>query len=114
MWSELRNHALGPAQAAESNGVPDAAAADVFNSYFSNVGRRIAVELAERRVNPLPPRPPIVCSSTFVVRPATLPELSSALKRMSGSKATGCDAVTGYRCSWSDAAFQWSAPTSCA
>ena len=39
-------------------------------------------------------RPPIVCSSSFTVRPVTLPELSAALGRMSGSRAVGYDGVS--------------------
>ena len=39
-------------------------------------------------------RPSTVCSSTFAVQPATLPELSGALRRMSSSRATGSDGVS--------------------
>ena len=42
----------------------------------------------------LPPRPPRVCSDAFRVRPATLPELSHALRRMNCSKASGADGIT--------------------
>ena len=95
MWAELRKHALGRQPSAGPGNVPDAAAADRFNSYFAEVGHRIAAELAGRRDGPAPPpRPPTVCSSAFAVRPATLPELSGALGRVSGSKATGSDGVS--------------------
>ena len=58
------------------------------------MGRHIAEELAERTDVQLPPaRPPTVCSSAFEVRPATLPELSRALGRMSSSRAAGSDGV---------------------
>ncbi|KAF0302271.1 hypothetical protein FJT64_025623 [Amphibalanus amphitrite] len=70
MWKELRKHALGPSQSTGPGDVPDAAAANRFNSYFAGVGPRITVP------------------------PATLPELSDALKRMSGSRATGDDGVS--------------------
>ena len=95
MWAELRKHALGNKQSAGLDDVTDDAAANRFNTYFAEVGRRIAEELAGRRDGTaLPPRPPTVCSSAFTVRPATLPELSGALKRMSGSRATGSDGVS--------------------
>ena len=42
----------------------------------------------------LPPRPPCVVSGSFRVHPATLPELSSALQRMSSSKACTDDGIT--------------------
>ena len=95
MWTELRKHALGPARSAGPDYSLDADAADRFNTYFAEVGGRIAAELADRRDGPAsPPRPPTVCSAAFTVRPATLPELSDALKRMSGSRATGSDGVS--------------------
>ena len=95
MWSELRKHALGPGKSTGPGDVPDAAAADRFNTYFAEVGTRIAEELAERRDGPPPlPRPPTVCGAAFTVRPATLPELSCALGRMSGSRAVGSDGVS--------------------
>ncbi|KAF0289874.1 hypothetical protein FJT64_011878 [Amphibalanus amphitrite] len=95
MWAELRKHALGNKPSAGLDDVPDDAAANRFNTYFAEVGHRIAEELAGRRDGTaLPPRPPTVCSSAFTVRPATLPELSGALKRMSGSRATGSDGVS--------------------
>ena len=95
MWAELRRHALGPGPAAGPGDVSGAAAASRFNTYFAGVGSRIAAELAAGRDGPPPPpRPPTVCSSAFTVRPATLPELSRALKRMSGSRAVGSDGVS--------------------
>ena len=42
----------------------------------------------------LSPRPPRVNSGAFRVKPATLPELSCALRRMSLSKASGADGIT--------------------
>ena len=95
MWAELRRHALGPGPAAGPGDVSGAAAASRFNTYFAGVGSRIAAELAAGRDEPAPPpRPPTVCSAAFTVRPATLPELSRALKRMSGSRAVGSDGVS--------------------
>ena len=96
MWTELRRHALGPTRPAGPGDVPDAATASRFNTYFAEVGHRIAEELAARRDGPPPPppRPPTVCSSAFAVRPATLSELSGALRRMSSSSAVGSDGVS--------------------
>ena len=94
MWSQLRKHAIGPRQKTGPAAATDPETADRFNAYFADTGRRVADELASRSVPQLPPRPPIVCSSAFAVRPATLPELSAALGRMSGSRAVGCDGVS--------------------
>ena len=94
MWRDLRQHALEPSQHFKNDDVPDEASANRFNRYFANVGRHIAEELAERSTEPpTPARLPTVCSSTFRVRPATLPELSRALGRMSNSRAAGSDGV---------------------
>ena len=70
--------------------------ADKLNRHFSSVGPSIAASLATvAATGPLlSPRPPRVCSDAFRVKPATLPELSSALKRMSCSKASGSDGIT--------------------
>ena len=55
----------------------------------------MAEALAERDTgHPLPPRPPRVCSGAFSPRPATLPDLSVALQRMSSSRACGLDGIT--------------------
>ena len=94
MWRDIRQHALGPSQHFKPDDIPDEDTANRFNNFFANVGSNIADELAERGdAQPPPARPPTVCSSTFVVRPATLPELSHALWRMSSSKAAGSDGV---------------------
>ena len=89
MWSELRKHALSSGGSRARGDVPDSATADAFNAYFAGVGCRIAAELAGRQSSPLPPRPPTVPRSTFTVRPATLPELSAALRRMNNSRGHG-------------------------
>ena len=94
MWAELRKHALGPSQHLKHDQIPDKTTANRFNNYFANVGRHIAEELAQHNCEPPAPiRPPTVCSSTFKVRPATLPELSLALRRLSSSNAAGSDGV---------------------
>jgi len=72
----------------------DSAQADIFNAYFAGVGATIAAEMRPNRLNVEPKiRPPIVCAASFRLRPATLPELSAAVCRMSSSKAVGLDGV---------------------
>ena len=70
--------------------------ADKLNEHFATVGSRVAAALEEARrdTEPLPPRPPVVVSGAFRVRPATLPELSYAIKRMSTSRSSGEDGIT--------------------
>ena len=70
--------------------------AEKLNRHFSSVGPSIAASLSTMAAAgpPLSPRPPRVCSGAFRVKPATLPELSSALRRMSCSKASGPDGIT--------------------
>ena len=53
-----------------------------------------ALEAARSGSDRLPPRPTRVVSDAFRVRPATLPELSEALQRMSTSRACGEDGIT--------------------
>ena len=67
--------------------------ADAFNGHFAAVGSRIAAELATGSPPPLPPRPPCVTSAGLRFKPATLPELSLALRRLSSSIAVGHDGV---------------------
>ena len=52
------------------------------------------LEAARHGEEPLPPRPPRVVAGSYRVHPATLPELTAALRRMSSSKASGEDGVT--------------------
>ncbi|KAF0300512.1 hypothetical protein FJT64_027002 [Amphibalanus amphitrite] len=60
-----------------------------LNSYFTSVGPDVARSLAAADTGePLPPRPPRVCSGAFAPQPATLPELSTALGRMGTSPIT--------------------------
>ncbi|KAF0302210.1 hypothetical protein FJT64_025674 [Amphibalanus amphitrite] len=66
-----------------------------LNSYFTSVGPDVARSLAAADTGePLPPRPPRVCSGAFAPQPATLPELSTALGRMGTSRACGADGIT--------------------
>ena len=69
---------------------------DRLNKHFASVGPRVAAAIDSERPDraPLPPRPRRVVSGAFRVRPATLPELSAAVQRMSGSRASGDDGIT--------------------
>ena len=68
---------------------------DRLNQFFTSVGSGVARALEESDVGaPLSPRPPRVCAGAFSPGPATLPELSAALKRMSSSRACGPDDLT--------------------
>ena len=70
--------------------------ADELNRHFSSVGSNIATSLgAAAAMGPeLTPRPPKVSSGAFQLVPATLPELSAALRQMSSSRASGEDGIT--------------------
>ena len=68
---------------------------DRLNRYFADVGSTVAEDLAAADTGEtLGPRPPRVISGAFSPRPATLPELSAALQRMSSSKSSGADGIT--------------------
>ena len=69
--------------------------ANRLNRFFASVGPDVAHSLgAADTGEPLPPRPPRVCSGAFAPQPATLPELSAALQRMGTSRACGPDGIT--------------------
>ena len=95
-WRNVREFALRPAKggggAAEQL---SSAQADDFNRHFATVCSRIAAELAASdSPSPLPPRPPPrVTTASMRLQPATLPELSHALRQLSSSKAVGHDGV---------------------
>ena len=76
--------------------VTDSAWADKLNSHFASVGPDTAAALgaAASEGETVPPRPPRVCAGSFRVQPATLPELSAALRQMGTSKACGVDGVS--------------------
>ena len=99
-WKDIRRFLIAPkgglASAAAAAANNTAGWADRLNGYFASVGPGVAKELeaAQRDSAPLPPRPPRVVAGAYRVRPATLPELSAALRRMSLSKACGEDGVT--------------------
>ena len=96
MWKNLRasETAISPNTTKDPDVGLDTETADRFNTYFAGVGQRIATELAEQPVGSVPPRPPIVISAGFRVRPVTISELGDALRRMSNSAAVGCDGVS--------------------
>ena len=93
MWKTLRSYALSSSKS-KADGSLDEPTAAAFNQYFAGVGGRIAEELAAQPSRPLPPRPPAVTSAAHRIRPATLPELGAALRRMSNSTAVGSDGVS--------------------
>lgn len=97
-WRDIRRYLITP-----KGGIAPAARtsttcewADRLNSYFASVGPAVAdaLEAARAGEEPLPPRPPRVVAGSYRVHPATLPELTAALRRMSASKACGDDGVT--------------------
>ena len=95
-WRDIRQFLVSSRKAApqvDTKSGPDWA--DRLNSYFASVGSDVAHSLAAADAGePLPPRPPRVCSGAFVPQPATLPELSAALGRMGTSRACGPDGIT--------------------
>ena len=97
-WTDIRRFLISPTTSSPSTSSTPGGArwADRLNEHFASVGPRVAAALEEqqRAVAPLSPRPSRVVSGAFRVRPVTLPELSSAMKRMSASRACGIDGVT--------------------
>ena len=93
-WRNIRDFAFRPSRggAGAGEGVPPGQE-DTFNAHFAAVGPRIAAELSASDPSPLPPRPPCVTSAGLRLQPATLPELSLALSRLSSSRAVGHDGV---------------------
>ena len=96
-WSRLKSFALKPQKGHATDDDDVTNKADAFNAHFASVGPRIAAEVSG---GPNPndgsqsgPRPPRVCASTLKLSPATLPELSLAIKRMNSSKAAGVDGI---------------------
>ena len=70
--------------------------ANRLNDHFASCGSRVAAEVGSRAdsADSLGPRPRRVVSGAFRVYPATLPELSVAVRQMSASKACGDDGIT--------------------
>ena len=70
------------------------AAADALNRHFASVGSCIADELRDAvAAGRDKPRPSTVCAAAFRLQPATLPELSQCIRRMSASRSVGLDGV---------------------
>ena len=92
-WSRVRNFALRPSGGGPSDAEDVGERADAFNAHFASIGPRIAAEVGRDGGDTIGPRPPRVCASALTLRPATLPELWSAVARMSGSRAVGLDDV---------------------
>ena len=96
-WRDIRNFlvASGKAEPRVTPAAADTDWADKANRFFASVGPTVAESLsAADDGEPLPPRPPRVCSGAFLPRPATMPELSAALVRMGTSRACGPDGIT--------------------
>ena len=100
-WKDIRNFLVASGKRGRGRSAAPIAGrtrewAEKLNRHFSSVGPRVAASLSTvAAAGPqLSPRPPRVCGGAFRVRPATLPELSSALRRMNCSKASGPDGIT--------------------
>ena len=97
-WTDIRRFLIssGTPSTTASPTPSDTSWANRLNEHFASVGPRVAAALeeAQRVVAPLAPRPARVVSGAFRVRPATLPELSAAMQRMSSSRASGIDGIT--------------------
>ena len=82
-WTDIRRHLISPAAAAAATpqAPRDPGWADRLNEHLGAVGSLVAsvLEEVQREIAPLPPRPARVMGDAFRVRPATLPELSSAI-----------------------------------
>ena len=93
-WRNISEFAVRPACGGNkgSCGMPTEQA-DEFNRHFATVGSKIAAELAVSGPCRLPPRPPRVTSAGLRLKPATLSELSLALRKLSASRAVGHDGV---------------------
>ena len=97
-WKDVQRFLVSskkPAPKASSPVDSDPGWADNLNQFFASVGPGVADALAASDAGEtLAPRPPRVCSGALSLRPATLPELSAALKQMSSSRASGTDGIT--------------------
>ena len=97
-WSRIKQFSFRPVHGGDAPSDDICSRADAFNAHFAAVGPRIAAEAAAATRDsttdvPAGPRPYRVCASALKLRPATLPELSAAISRMSGSRAVGIDGV---------------------
>jgi len=97
-WSRIKQFTLRPVKGVDAPSDGLSGRADAFNAHFAAVGPRIAAEAAAATRDSTTqliagPRPFRVCASALELRPATLPELSTAISQMSGSRAVGIDGV---------------------
>ena len=96
-WTRFNSFAKNASAGGNTTAMPsalDAEQADKFNDYFAGVGAKIASELQLDDPTKLTDdRPPMVCAARFSLTPATLPELSRAVRSMSNSRAVGIDGV---------------------
>ena len=92
-WSRIKAFAFRPSGGGPSGTGDVSEQADVFNERFASIGSHLAAEVVRDGGATVVPRPPRVCSSALVLRPATLPELWSVIARMSGTRAVGVDKV---------------------
>ena len=110
IWPEVRKYLLqkkAPATSSQSrpSQEEEAAFADLQNRHFATTASRVTATIQTNRErsdsgtaasceHAAKPRPPRVVSSAFHLKPATLPELSSALSAMNNTKACGDDGVS--------------------
>ena len=92
-WSRIKAFAFRPSGGDPSGADDVSERADAFNAHFASIGSRMAAEVERDSDATVSPRPPRVCASALTLRPATLPELWSAIARMSSSRAVGADGV---------------------
>ena len=94
-WKDIQRYLISSRRSIDTE-KGTSAWSDRLNKHFASVGPRVAAAIDRERSDrdTLPPRPRCVVSGAFRVRPATLPELSAAVSRMSGSRACGDDGIT--------------------
>ena len=90
-WNTMRKFGLSSGSESDDVTVPEP---DVLNEFFSTVGSRVAAEVTVSGDDePRPVRPARVCTCLFELTPATLAELSAAVRDMRSSSAVGVDGV---------------------
>jgi len=93
-WPTFKKFAMGSSKPHDDVLADNPCLANTFNSYFATVGSKVAESLgANAAVSNGAFRPPTVCSTSFRFKPATLPELSNAIRCMGHSRAVGVDEV---------------------
>ena len=96
-WSRLRRFGADLSSGRAEPPREAALSADQLNVHFAGVGARVAAEAAaavcDAGDRDPGPRPYRVCSSAFVLRCVSLPDLILAISRLSASRAVGVDGV---------------------